>query len=87
MDKIRGRPGATRVIIFEKALYEDDLGLNLPEGFLYDVYEVDDFEAYYTRLQVAGVKFLTEPRIIDTDFDRRKPVFFETPTGIRTEVM
>jgi len=33
------------------------------------------------------VKFLTEPRIIDGDFDRRKIVFIETPTGIRTEVM
>jgi len=79
--------GATRVIIFEKASYEDDLGLNLPEGFLHDVYEVDDFEAYYARLQAAGVRFLTEPKVIETEFDRRKLVFIETPTGIRTEVM
>ena len=79
--------GDTRVIVFQKAPYEDNLGLNLPEGFLHDVYEVDDFEAHYARLQAAGVKFLTEPRIIDGDFDRRKIVFIETPTGIRTEVM
>ena len=79
--------GATHLLIFEKAPYEDELGLNLPEGFLHDVYEVDDFEAYYARLQAAGVRFLTEPRVIETDFDRRKIVFMETPTGIRTEVM
>lgn len=48
---------------------------------------MDDFEAYYARLQAAGVRFLTEPRVIETDFDRRKIVFMETPTGIRTEVM
>ena len=79
--------GDTRVIVFEKAPYEDDLGLNLPEGFLHDVYEVNDFEVYYARLQAARVKFLTEPKVIETDFDRRKIVFIETPTGIRTEVM
>jgi len=79
--------GVTRVLIFEKAPYEDELGLNLPEGFLHDVYEVDDFDIYYARLQAAGVKLLTEPKVIETDFDRRKLVFIETPTGIRTEVM
>ena len=70
---------ATRLLIFEKAPYEDQLGLNLPEGFLHDVYEVDDFEAYYVRLQAAGVRFLTEPRLIETDFDRRKIVFMQSP--------
>lgn len=79
--------GHTRVIIFDKAPYEDDLGLNLPEGFLHDVYEVDDFEAYHERLKQAGVTFLTEPTLLDTEFDRRKLIFFESPTGIRTEVM
>ena len=79
--------GETRVIFFTKAPYEDNLGLNLPEGFLHDVYEVDDFDATYARLQAAGVKFLSEPAILDTEFDQRKIVFFETPTGIRTEVM
>ena len=90
VDGIKGilmKMGDTRLIIFEKAPYEDDLGLNLPEGFLHDVYEVDDFDAYYARLQAAGVKFLTEPSVIDTEFDRRKIVFVETPIGIRTEVM
>ena len=46
-----------------------------------------DFEAYYARLQAAGVRFLTEPKIIETEFDRRKLVFIEMPIGIRTEVM
>ncbi len=79
--------GDTRILIFDKAPYEDALGLNLPEGFLHDVYEVDDFEPHYARLQAAGVKFLGEPQVIDTELDRRKIVFFETPSGIRTEVM
>ena len=79
--------GTTRVIVFNKAPYEDSLGLDLPEGFLHDVYEVDDFDVYYSRLEAEGVRFLSEPNVIETNFDRRKIVFFETPTGIRTEIM
>ena len=79
--------GHTRLIIFNKAPYEDNLNLDLPEGFLHDVYEVDDFEAYYARLKTNEIRFLSEPSVIETDFDRRKIVFFETPAGIRTEIM
>jgi catechol 2,3-dioxygenase-like lactoylglutathione lyase family enzyme len=79
--------GDARILLFDRAPYEAELGLNLPEGFLHDVYEVDDFEAHYGRLKAAGTKFLGQPQVIETELDRRKIVFFETPTGIRTEVM
>jgi catechol 2,3-dioxygenase-like lactoylglutathione lyase family enzyme len=81
------RIGATRVILFEKAPYEDRLGVELPLGFLHDVYEVGDFEAQVARLRAAGVRFIMEPCEIEAAFGRRRIAFFETPDGMRTEVM
>ncbi len=81
------RLGDTRVILFEKAPYEDLLGQELPPGFLHDVYEVDDFDAQIARLRKAGVRFLMEPQVIEAEFGTRRIAFFETPDGMRTEVM
>ena len=81
------RLGGTRVILFDKAPYEDLLGETLPPGFLHDVYEVDDFDAQISRLRASGVRFIMEPRVIEAAFGRRRIAFFETPDGMRTEVM
>jgi extradiol dioxygenase family protein len=81
------RLGNTRVILFEKAPYEHLLGKELPQGFLHDVYQVDDFEAQIARLRKAGVKFLIEPQVIEAEFGTRRIAFFETAHGVRTEVM
>ena len=81
------RLGETRVILFEKAPYEDLIGKTLPLGFLHDVYEVDDFDRQIARLRAMGVRFIMEPTDIEADFGRRRIAFFETPDGMRTEVM
>jgi catechol 2,3-dioxygenase-like lactoylglutathione lyase family enzyme len=81
------RLGDTRVILFDKAPYENLLGRELPLGFLHDVYEVDDFDAQIARLRQAGVRFLMEPQVIEAAFGIRRIAFFETPDGLRTEVM
>ena len=81
------RIGESRIILFERAPYEKDLGLNLPPGFLDVVYEVDDLDSHVERLRQAGVKFIMEPCVIKGDFGVRKIAFFETPDGIRTEIM
>ncbi len=81
------RLGDTRIILFDKAPYEDLLGRELPLGFLHDVYEVDDFDAQIARLRQAGVRFLMAPQVIEAAFGRRRIAFFETPDGLRTEVM
>lgn len=81
------RMGETRVILFDKAPYEKDLGLDLPPGFLHVVYEVDEFEPEIERLREAGVKFFMEPRVLRAEFGLRKIAFFEAPDGIRTEIM
>ena len=81
------RMGETRVLVFDKAPYEAQMGLDLPEGFLHVVYEVDNHEEHVARLRDAGVHFLMEPQEITTALGRRKIAFFEAPNGIRTEVM
>jgi catechol 2,3-dioxygenase-like lactoylglutathione lyase family enzyme len=81
------RLGETRVILFEKAPYEDLIGKTLPLGFLHDVYEVDDFDQQIARLRQMGVRFIMEPRLIEAEFGRRRIAFFETPDGMRTEIM
>jgi lactoylglutathione lyase len=81
------RLGSQRVILFEKAPYEDLIGEKLPLGFLHDVYEVDDFDDQIARLRRMGVRFIMEPQVIEADFGIRRIAFFETPDGMRTEVM
>jgi catechol 2,3-dioxygenase-like lactoylglutathione lyase family enzyme len=81
------RLGDTRIILFEKAPYEDFLGATLPLGFLHDVFEVDDFDDRIARLEAAGVRFLMPPQVIEAAFGKRRIAFFETPDGVRTEIM
>jgi catechol 2,3-dioxygenase-like lactoylglutathione lyase family enzyme len=61
--------------------------VTLPLGFLPDVYEVDDFDEQVMRLQAAGVRFLMPPQVIEAAFGKRRIAFFETPDGVRTEIM
>ena len=81
------RLGDSRLIIFDKAPYEDLIGRTLPPGYLHDVYEVDDFDEHINRLRDSGVRFVMEPQEIEADFGRRRIAFFENPDGMRTEVM
>ena len=81
------RMGETRVLIFDKAPYEEQYGWDLPPGFLHVVYEVDNHEEQVAQLRATGVRVLMEPQEIETALGRRKIAFFESPNGIRTEVM
>lgn len=81
------RMGETRLLIFDRAPYEEQWGMDLPPGFLHVVYEVDNHEEHVKKLRAAGVKFLMEPQEIETAVGRRKIAFFESPNGIRTEIM
>ena len=81
------RLGGTRLLLFTKAPYEDLLDEPLPLGFLHMVFEVDDFDTEVARLRDAGVPFILEPQEIESEFGRRRIVFFVAPDGVRTEIM
>ena len=48
---------------------------------------MDDFDAEVARLRAAGVPFILEPQEIESEFGRRRIVFFVAPDGVRTEIM
>lgn len=79
--------GGTRLLLFEKAPYEDLQDEPPPLGFLHVVFEVDDFDVELTRLRETGVPFILEPQEIESEFGRRRIVFFVAPDGVRTEIM
>lgn len=81
------RLGGTRLLLFTRAPYEDLLDEPLPLGFLHVVFEVDDFDAEVARLREASVPFILEPQEIESEFGRRRVVFFVAPDGVRTEIM
>ena len=81
------RLGGTRPLLFDKAPYEDLLDEPLPLGFLHVVFEVDDFDVELARLRETGVPFILEPQEIESEFGRRRIVFFVAPDGVRTEIM
>ncbi len=82
------RMGETRVILFDKAPYEDGLGITLPLGLLHVVHLVDDFDAQVQALRSAGVRFLGEPQLQKhPGIGSRMVALFETPDGARTEIV
>ena len=81
------RLGDTRLLIFDRAPYEEQHNMNLPPGFLHLVYEVDDFEKHIEMLRKANVEWLMKPQEFELELGRRKIAFFIDPNGIRTEVM
>ena len=81
------RVGASRVALFDKAPYENDLDLELPPGLLHVVYEVDDLDFEAERLRQAGIKFFVEPCVVEGKFGVQKIAIFEKPDGVRTEIM
>ncbi|MCH2596212.1 MAG: VOC family protein, partial [Pirellulales bacterium] len=48
------RLGDTRLLIFDRAPYEEQHGMDLPPGFLHVVYEVDDHEKHVQMIRDAG---------------------------------
>ena len=81
------RLGDTRLLIFDRAPYEEQHGMNLPPGFLHLVYQVDDLDSHVAMLRQAGVRWLMESQEIELELGRRKIAFFVDPNGIRTEIM
>lgn len=81
------RMGGTRVVLFDKAPYEKDLGVSLPPGLLHVVYEVDDLESELRRLRNAGIKLSLEPRVVEGWFGVQKLAVFDAPDNVRTELI
>ncbi len=78
--------GDTRVLIFEEVNYERELTEPLKFGWSHIVFEVDDFEASFERLQGAGGQVIQGPAVVDATFSRRQIAFFKSPGGCIYEI-
>jgi catechol 2,3-dioxygenase-like lactoylglutathione lyase family enzyme len=77
----------TRMLLFEKVIFEDLVEGGVRPGITHAVYEVDDLDAEYARIRDLGAEVLIEPTDIAAGFGKRRIAFFRSPGGFVFEVM
>ena len=73
--------GTQRLFLFPKVIYEDKLAEPLHYGLTHIVYEVTPLEPLLDRLKGEGIEPFFGPEEVQTPFDRRRIVFYRTPSG------
>ena len=73
--------GTQRLFLFPKVIYEDKLAEPLHYGLTHIVYEVTPLEPLLDRLKGEGIEPFFGPEEGKTPFDRRRIVFYRTPSG------
>ena len=73
--------GMQRLFLFPKVIYEDKLDEPLHYGLTHIVYEVDALDPLLDQLKQAGIEPFFGPEEVVTPFNRRRIVFYRTPSG------
>jgi catechol 2,3-dioxygenase-like lactoylglutathione lyase family enzyme len=73
--------GTQRLFLFPKVIYEDKLAEPLHYGLTHIVYEVTPLEPLLDQLKAAGIVPFFGPEEVVTPFNRRRIVFYRTPSG------
>jgi catechol 2,3-dioxygenase-like lactoylglutathione lyase family enzyme len=73
--------GTQRLFLFPKVIYEDKLAEPLHYGLTHIVYEVAPLEPLLDQLKTAGIVPFFGPEEVVTPFNRRRIVFYRTPSG------
>jgi len=73
--------GTQRLFLFPKVIYEDKLDEPLHYGLTHIVYEVDALDPLLDQLKLAGIEPFFGPEEVVTPFNRRRIVFYRTPSG------
>ena len=73
--------GTQRLFLFPKVIYEDKLDGPLHYGLTHIVYEVDALDLLLDQLKQAGIEPFFGPEEVVTPFNRRRIVFYRTPSG------
>ena len=73
--------GTQRLFLFPKVIYEDKLDEPLHYGLTHIVYEVDELDPLLAQLKKAGIEPFFGPEEVVTPFNRRRIVFYRTPSG------
>jgi catechol 2,3-dioxygenase-like lactoylglutathione lyase family enzyme len=81
------RLGGVRMLLFPTVIFEHKVAGGVAPGLTHAVYEVDDLDAEYARIQALGTEVLIEPTLIQAGFGTRRIAFFRSPGGLVFEVM
>jgi catechol 2,3-dioxygenase-like lactoylglutathione lyase family enzyme len=73
--------GTQRLFLFPKVIYEDKLDEPLHYGLTHIVYEVDELDPLLAQLKKAAIEPFFGPEEVVTPFNRRRIVFYRTPSG------
>ncbi len=79
--------GGVRLLLFPSVIFEDQIPGGVAPGLTHAVFEVDDLQAEYARIQNLGGEVLIEPRFVQAGFGSRRIAFFRSPGGMIFEVM
>lgn len=79
--------GGTRVLLTPTPVFEEALGYNLRPGLTHAVFEVDDHDATCAAALRAGARQLTEARVFEAGFGKRRVAFFQSPGGLVFEAL
>ena len=79
--------GGARLSLFPQVMFEDRVAGGVAPGLTHVVYETDDVEKAFERLQAAGGEVLIEPTFARGGFGSRRLAFLRSPGGVVIEVM
>jgi catechol 2,3-dioxygenase-like lactoylglutathione lyase family enzyme len=79
--------GGTRILLTPTPVFEAALGYELRSGLTHAVFEVDDHDAACGAALSAGARQLTEARVFEAGFGKRRVAFFQSPGGLVFEAL
>jgi len=77
----------TRVLLTPDPVFSGALDHELHPGLTTAVFEVDDHDAACSAALAAGARQLTEARVFEAGFGKRRVAFFQSPGGLVFEAL
>lgn len=79
--------GGTRVLFTPDPVFSGAVDHELHPGLTHAVFEVDDHDAACAAALRAGARQLTETRVFEAGFGKRRVAFFQSPGGLVFEAL
>jgi hypothetical protein len=79
--------GGTRVLFTPDPVFSGALDHELHPGLTHAVFEVEDHAAACAAALRAGARQLTEARVFEAGFGKRRVAFFQSPGGLVFEAL
>lgn len=79
--------GGTRILLTPTPVFEAALGYELRPGLTHAVFEVEDHDTACAAAVSAGARQLTDARVFEAAFGKRRVAFFQSPGGLVFEAL